>query len=102
MGRSPPPPMELDELTANTDTRACYISLERAKKIEQNGTNTNFNFAFLGKPWPPKITTKPTIIVVITNVMIINVIIFFIVIITVSLITITILIIILLLLLLFL
>ena len=46
-----------NDVTAVADTRACYTSLERAQKIEQNGTNTIFNFAFLGKPRPPKVGT---------------------------------------------
>ena len=46
-----------NDVTAVADTRACYTSLERAQKIKQNGTNTIFNFAFLGKPRPPKVGT---------------------------------------------
>ena len=49
--------MAPNDVTAVADTRACYTSLERAQKIEQNGTNTIFNFAFLGKPRPPKVGT---------------------------------------------
>ena len=46
-----------NDVTAVADTRACYTSLERAQKIEQNGTNTIFNFAFLVKPRPSKVGT---------------------------------------------
>ena len=46
-----------NDVTAVADTRACYTSLERAQKIEQNGNNTIFNFASLGKARPPKIRT---------------------------------------------
>ena len=45
------------DVPAVADTRACYMSLERTQKIEQNGTNTIFNFASLGKPRPPKVGT---------------------------------------------
>ena len=45
------------DVTAVADTLACYTSLERAQKIEQNGTNRIFNFASLGKPRPPKVGT---------------------------------------------
>ena len=46
-----------NDVTAVVDTLACCISLERAQKIEQNGTNTIFNFASLGKARPPKVGT---------------------------------------------
>ena len=37
-------------VTAVADTRACYTSLERAQKTQQNGTNTIFDFASLRLP----------------------------------------------------
>ena len=47
-----------NDVTIVTGTQACNSSLERAQKMEQNGTNTFFDFAFLGIPQPSKVGTS--------------------------------------------
>ena len=47
-----------NDVTTVTGTQACNSSLERAQKMEQNGTNTFFDFAFLGIPQPFKVGTS--------------------------------------------